>query len=105
MHRLPILLGALLLSCCAAEAEVLTMRCTNPRPYLATYNEDARTFVESAPEATASYTILSVENTKRTLTVTGLTVNGGPTFKATFRPQKKIELFADNKLFQTDRCR
>lgn len=51
------------------------------------------------------YKILAVEDTSERLVVVGLTVNGGPTFRAHFRPYKKIEFYTDNQLYQTDGCR
>lgn len=85
-----------------AKAAKLKMICENPRrEYVLTFDEAANTVFADETR----YRVLAVERTKSWLLVTGLTVNDGPTFRAHFRPYKKIEFFSDNQLTQTDGCR
>jgi len=85
-----------------AKAAKLKMVCENPRrEYVLTFDEAANTVFADETQ----YRVLAVEKTKSRLLVTGLTVNDGPTFRAHFRPYKKIEFFSDNQLTQTDGCR
>lgn len=96
----------------SVHAANLTMTCTNPsEDYVVSFDATARTLGETgwnrdtSRNETTMYTVLAIESSAGRLLVTGLTVNDGPTFRAQFRPGKKIELFAGNKLFETDVCR
>lgn len=85
-----------------AHAAKLKMVCESPRrEYLLTFDEATKTLHADK----TLYQVLAVEKTHNTFMVVGLTVNDGPTFRAYFRPYKKIEFFNDNQLFQTDGCR
>lgn len=98
--------SALLLTPPAAAA-TLTMICENPRQeHLVVFDNKARTMIinPDGPQRTR-YVVLAVEGPAARPTVTGLTVNDGPTFRAHFGRSKRIELFAGNQPFQTDRCR
>ncbi|OJX80108.1 MAG: hypothetical protein BGO93_01675 [Mesorhizobium sp. 65-26] len=103
VHRPLLMLAAFgMLVVPEARAATLRMVCENPRrDYVVTYEEGAKTM--SANET--AYRVLAVERTKRKLVVAGLTVDDGPTFRAHFRPEKKIEYFSNNALMQTDACR
>lgn len=85
-----------------ASASQLTMICENPRrEYQVTYDAT----LETLHADDTQYRILAKEETPDRFVIVGLTVNGGPTFRAHFRPYKKMEFFADNQLSQTDGCR
>lgn len=103
VRHLPLMLAAFgMLVGPEARAATLRMVCENPRrDYVVTYEEGAKTM--SANET--AYRVLAVDRTKQKLVVAGLTVDDGPTFRAHFRPEKKIEYFSDNALMQTDTCR
>ena len=100
--------GLVLTSLCAqaAGAQTVEMLCKNPRrEYLVTFDKGDRRFFNKADGDAVEYSVLSVEDTPRKLIVVGLTVNNGPTFRATFKPTKKLEYFENNELMQTDSCR
>lgn len=103
VRHLPLMLAAFgLLVAFEARAATLRMICQNPgRAYVVSYEEGAKTL--SANET--AYRVLAVERTRRRLVIAGLTVDDGPTFRAHFRPEKKIEYFSNNALIQTDGCR
>jgi len=78
------------------------MVCENPRQeYAISFDEMTEIFFSGETQ----YHVLAVEKTKQRFVVVGLTGDGGPTFKAHFRPYKKMEFFVNNQLFQTDGCR
>jgi hypothetical protein len=84
------------------QARTFSMVCKNAhREYAVRFDKTANTFFV---EDTA-YRILAIESTQARLAVVGLTINDGPTFRAYFRPQMKIEYFENDELFQTDGCR
>ena len=86
----------------SAATKQLTMICENlRREYQVTYDVTAGTLHADDTQ----YRILLKEETVDRLVIVGLTVNDGPTFRAHFRPYKKVEFFADNQLSQTDGCR
>lgn len=85
-----------------ASVAQLSMTCENPRQeYQITYDRTLDTFHAGDTQ----YRVLAKEETADRLVIVGLTVNDGPTFRAHFRPYKKMEFYADNQLFQTDGCR
>jgi len=93
---------AAILSPYAAEAAKLTMICENPRQEYEVRFDKA---MNSMRAGDADYRILAVEETTERLVVVGLTVDDGPTFRAHFRPYKKMEFFTGSQLYQTDGCR
>jgi hypothetical protein len=78
------------------------MICENPRREYVIKFDDALNQFHADDTA---YKVLAVERSGERFIVVGLTVNDGPTFRAHFRPYKKMEFFTDNQLFQTDGCR
>jgi hypothetical protein len=93
---------ALLIPGSADAASSLTMTCENPRQeYRVQFNK----LLNTLKAGRTDYRVLAVEETNDRLVVVGLTVNDGPTFRAHFRPYKKMELFSNNQLFQADACR
>ncbi|WP_146610620.1 hypothetical protein [Rhodoblastus acidophilus] len=99
-----ILATAIVSSECAART--IEMVCKNQRrEYAVKFIEESRRLITSASDGPIEYTVLAVEKSKNRLYVSGLTVNNGPTFRAIFAPTRKLEFFADNQLFQTDKCR
>jgi hypothetical protein len=100
-------ISATLLLAAPAAAAKLTMTCKNLRQeYVVVFGDKARTMIlnPGGPQRT-HYRVLAVEGPAARPTVTGLTVNDGSTFRAHFGGRKRMELFADNRLFQTDRFR
>lgn len=96
------LAGALITASERADAAQLSMICESPRQeYRVTYDATFGTL----DAGDTQYRILATEETAGRLVIVGLTVNDGPTFRAHFRPYKKMEFFTDNQLFQTDGCR
>ncbi len=90
------------LSAPAGAATQMTMICENPRrEYQVRYEPASRSFTADG----TNYRVLSVEDAKSAFLVTGLTTPGGPTFRAHFRPFRKMEFFADGQITQTDGCR
>ena len=86
----------------AAAADELTLICESPRhEYVVRFNAETNAFRADDTD----YRVLAVERDEERLVVVGLTVNDGPTFRAHFRPYKKMEFFAENQLMQTDGCR
>jgi hypothetical protein len=105
MVRLLSLTVVLLVVSAQAFGAPLSMVCTNPRqPYQVTYDGAASFAVASAGAAT-KYLPLTFEKTRRTA-VSGMVGNGsGLGFYAEFSPHKRIELYQDAKLVQTDECK
>jgi hypothetical protein len=97
-----LILGSALGAPVAGLASTHQMICENSRREYVVKLDDS--FNHFHADDTA-YKVLAVERTDEKFIVVGLTVNGGPTFRAHFRPYKKMEFFADNQLFQTDGCR
>lgn len=86
----------------ASAASAETMVCENPRrEYVVRFDRTLKGLTANKEQ----YRVLAVEETKDRLVVVGLTMKGGPTFRAHFRPYKKMELFTDDHLVQTDGCR
>lgn len=101
MKTIKIGLALLVAASVEAHASPLRMICEGPRQeYLVTYD-----VLGTLHAGDTQYRVLAKEETAERLVIVGLTVNDGPTFRAHFRPYKKMEFFADNQLFQTDGCR
>lgn len=110
--KLMLLFTASMLVGMPVQAKNITMICKNPsEDYTVTFDQGARSVTETGWDratsqyVTEKYTVLSIESSEGQLLVTGLTVNNGPTFRAQFRPRKKMEYFENSKLFETDPCR
>lgn len=102
MRIVALALFALLSPVAAQAASLMTMVCENPRQeYSVRFNKATNSLKAGDTE----YRILAIEETDERLVIVGLTINDGPTFRAHFRPYKKMELFSDNQLVQTDGCR
>ncbi|MFJ1307954.1 hypothetical protein [Agrobacterium sp. P15N1-A] len=86
----------------ALASEIETMVCENPRrEYQVRFARSENSFLADK----TAYRILAVEETSEKLIVVGVTVGDGPTFRAHFKPYKKMEFFSDSQLQQTDGCR
>lgn len=97
-----IFVGVTSVQSATAGSGPLTMICENFRQeYTVRFDRHMNSFKADSTD----YKILAVEDTSERLVVVGLTVNGGPTFRAHFRSYKKIEFYTDNQLYQTDGCR
>ena len=95
-------LAPIALSAPACAAAKMTMICENSRrEYRVRFEPASRSFTADD----TNYRVLSVEDGKNAFLVTGLTTPGGPTFRAHFRPYRKMEFFADGQIAQTDGCR
>lgn len=93
--------AVMLMTAPTAHAGILSMVCENPRrEYVVRFDEGMQTFTADA----TPYRILAIEKTAERLVIVGLTINDGPTFRAHFRPYKKMEYFADSQIIQTDGC-
>ncbi|HEY1979297.1 MAG TPA: hypothetical protein VGH13_04360 [Xanthobacteraceae bacterium] len=104
--RAAMLAVPLILVAALAEASEVTMICKNPRrEYLVRFDETARTLNATSDGDASAYQVLTVEKSAKRLWVSGLTVNDGPTYRASFRPKMRMEYFAANKLIETDACR
>lgn len=91
-----------LFSVAPAMAETIEMVCENPgREYVVVFDTDQNTVYAND----TLYQVLAVERTSDRFVVVGVTVNNGPTFRLHLHPYKKMELYVDNQLFQTDGCR
>lgn len=97
-----LLVLASMLAAQTAHATPSAMICENQRrEYAVNFDEVSQTLYADD----TLYRVLAVEKTAEKFVVVGLTVNDGPTFRAHFRPYKKMEFFSDSQLIQTDGCR
>ena len=86
----------------AAPAAAETMQCHGPgQSYTAVFDPATRAMTLKSPGKPLVYKVLSVEGAL----VTGTTTDDGPTFRATFEGNRRIELFYHGRLMKTDLCR
>ncbi len=90
-----------------ASAESLRMICKSPRQeYLLTFDTLSRSLVLNPDTSKTKYAALAFEKSVAREAGAGMVGNGSNLgFYAEFRPQMKVDLFRDDKLFQSDVCR
>jgi hypothetical protein len=91
-----------------AHADKFYMACQTPAHHDYTVEADdvARTFIAKSIDGgkIGAYRVTAIENTPSRLFIVGFTNDGGPPFKAKFRPKRQIE-FGNGKDAQVGSCR
>ncbi len=103
-----IMLVALASASPVSARDVRSMTCAatgfeGSKDYVVRFNKDRRELTLTRGDVTP-YQVQSVEEAPNSLIVSGLTVKGGPTFRAHFSPDKMMEYFLPGMDVQKDHC-
>jgi hypothetical protein len=74
------------------------------KDYVVRFDKDRRELTLTRGDVTP-YEVQAVKEASNSLIVSGLTVKGGPTFRAHFSPDKMMEYFLPGMDVQKDHCR
>ena len=105
-----IILVALAPASPVSAARVWSMTCAaigfenTGKEYVVRFNKDTRELTLTRGDVTP-YQVQAVNEAPNLLIVSGLTVKGGPTFRAHFSPDKIMEYFFTDGDAQKDHCR
>ena len=89
----------------AAETEVFSLICQNPRQEYAVEFLSGNDLIQlGSPGSDTTYRVLAEEETVDRHVVVALTTENGPTARLHLRPYQKMEFWTGDQLFQTDGC-
>jgi hypothetical protein len=89
-----------------ADASTFTLSCKNQlREYTLSFDDRSQTLTWRSGGVQTDYLVHQVRNDPDRLQITGVTHDHGPSFLATFRPERQIAYSYPNKSQQTDACR